>query len=380
MISTKFPYISTSIFAVMSKYSAEHNAINLSQGFPDFDCSPELISLINKHMKSGKNQYAPMEGILPLREIVCQKTEELYSYKYNSQTEVTITSGATEAIFASITAIVKEEDEVILFTPAYDSYVPAIKLNGGKPVFIQLKPPYYNIDWDEVQKFINPRTKMIIINSPHNPTGTILTAGDMEKLKKITAKTNIVILSDEVYEHIIFDGYEHQSVSRFPQLAERSIVISSFGKTYHSTGWKMGYCLAPAAIMAEIRKIHQFIVFAVNTPIQWALSEYLLKKEEYLNLGNFYQEKRDYFNNLLKDSNFIIRPSAGTYFQLLNYSKISDEKDTEFAMRITREFGVASIPVSVFYHENSDNKVLRFCFAKSNETMEKAAEKLLKIK
>lgn len=364
----------------MSKYSAEHNAINLSQGFPDFDCSPELISLINKHMKSGKNQYAPMEGILPLREIVCQKTEELYSYKYNSQTEVTITSGATEAIFASITAIVKEEDEVILFTPAYDSYVPAIKLNGGKPVFIQLKPPYYNIDWDEVQKFINPRTKMIIINSPHNPTGTILTAGDMEKLKKITAKTNIVILSDEVYEHIIFDGYEHQSVSRFPQLAERSIVISSFGKTYHSTGWKMGYCLAPAAIMAEIRKIHQFIVFAVNTPIQWALSEYLLKKEEYLNLGNFYQEKRDYFNNLLKDSNFIIRPSAGTYFQLLNYSKISDEKDTEFAMRITREFGVASIPVSVFYHENSDNKVLRFCFAKSNETMEKAAEKLLKIK
>ncbi|OFX46451.1 MAG: methionine aminotransferase [Bacteroidetes bacterium GWA2_30_7] len=379
MISSKFPYISTSIFAVMSRFANEHNAINLSQGFPDFECSPELVSLVNKHMKLGHNQYAPMEGLMPLREIICEKTEQLYSYKYNPETEVTITAGATQALFTAISALITEGDEVIVFSPAYDCYVPAIKLNGGVPVFLQLKPPYYKIDWDEVQRFINPHTKMIILNSPHNPTGAILSASDLEKLKKITAKTNIIILSDEVYEHIIFDGYEHQSVARFPELAQRSVIISSFGKTFHTTGWKMGYCLAPPHLTAEIRKIHQFIVFCVNTPIQWALSEILKNKDLYKELGCFYQQKRDYFNNLMKETKFVIRPSCGTYFQLMNYHKISDEKDTDFAFRLAKDYGVAAIPVSVFNHENTDNKTLRFCFAKSNETMERAAEKLMKL-
>lgn len=379
MINTKFPGVGTSIFAVMSKMAAEHNAINLSQGFPDFNCSPQLIKLVEKYMKQGYNQYAPMEGIMPLRERIVEKTEEIYSKKYNPVTEVTITSGATEALFSAITAFVREGDEVIVFEPAYDSYVPAITMNGGRPIYIQLKHPYYSIDWDVVQRSITSRTRMIILNSPHNPTGAIFSSGDLEKLKKITANSNIIILSDEVYEHIIFDGYEHQSVARFPQLAERSIIISSFGKTYHTTGWKLGYCLAPEELMKEFRKVHQFVVFAVNTPAQYAVSEYLKYKDDYLQLGAFYQEKRDYFLKLISGTKFTVRPSCGTYFQLLGYEKITNEKDNDFAERLTKEFGVASIPVSVFYHEKRQNNVLRFCFAKSNETLEKAAERLLKL-
>lgn len=378
-INSKLPNVGTTIFTVMSKLATDNNAINLSQGFPDFNCNEELVGLVNKYMLKGYNQYAPMAGLMSLREIIAEKTEDIYSAKYDPETEITITAGGTQAIFTAISAMIREGDEVIIFEPAYDCYKPAIELNGGKTIYLQLKAPLYSIDWEEVKKVINYRTKMIIINTPHNPTGSIMTAGDMAKLEKITRGTDIVIVSDEVYEHIIFDGYEHQSVARFPKLAERSFIISSFGKTYHATGWKIGYCVAPKKLMAEFRKVHQFVVFCVNTPIQYALAEFLKNKKNYLGLGNFYQKKRDYFNKMIKNSNFKFEPASGTYFQLLNYSEISKEKDSNFAIRLTKEFGIASIPVSMFYHHSIDNKMLRFCFAKKEETLEKAAEILNKI-
>ncbi len=379
LISSKLPNVGTSIFTVMSKFAADNNAINLSQGFPDFSCSEELIGLVNKYMLKGCNQYAPMAGLMSLREIIAEKTEDIYSAKYDPETEITITAGGTQAIFTAISAVIREGDEVIIFEPAYDCYQPAIELNGGKTIYMQLKAPHYLIDWEEVKKVINYHTKMIIINTPHNPSGSIMTAGDMAKLEKLTKGTEIVIISDEVYEHIIFDGYEHQSVARFPKLAERSFIISSFGKTFHATGWKMGYCVAPKKLMAEFRKVHQFLVFSCNTPIQHALAEFLKNKKNYAGLGIFYQKKRDYFISLIKDSKFTLEPSSGTYFQLLRYNGISKEKDTNFAVRLTKEFGIASIPISAFYHNAVDNKVLRFCFAKKEETLEKAAEILNKI-
>jgi len=376
-IKTKLPKVGTTIFTIMSKLAAEHNAINLAQGFPNFNCSEDLIVLVNKYMKKGFNQYAPMQGIMPLREEIAKKTEEIYSAKYNPDTEITITAGGTQALYTAITAVVKEGDEVILFGPAYDSYQPAIELNGGRAIYLHLN---YNIDWEAVKKVINYRTKMIIINTPHNPTGAILTANDMAKLEKLVKNTDILILSDEVYEHILFDDYEHQSVARFPKLAERSFIVSSFGKTYHTTGWKMGYCLAPKNLMAEFRKVHQFMVFSTNTPIQYALAEYLKNKDEYLDLSKFYQKKRDYFCKLLKGSKWVFTPALGTYFQLLSYKNISKEKDTDYAITLTKEYRIASIPVSVFYNVPVDNKLLRFCFAKDDETLEKAAEILHKIK
>jgi len=379
IIKSKLPKTGLSIFSKMSQLAAEHNAINLSQGFPDFPSSSELISLVNKHMKAGHNQYAPMPGILSLREVISHKIEELYSAKYNPESEITITSGGTQAIYAAITSLIKEGDEVIVFEPAYDCYVPAIELNGGIPVYVQLKAPDYSIDWNQVKKLVNQKTKMIIINTPHNPTGTIFSAKDMQALEKITKNTEIVILSDEVYEHIIFDGYEHQSVARYPKLAERSIIVFSFGKTYHNTGWKMGYCLAPATLMTELRKVHQFMVFSANTPIQYALAEYMQHEEKYKYLNSFYQEKRDFFINLLKGTKFKYTPALGSYFQLVSYSNISDESDVTFAEKLTEKGGVAAIPTSVFYHKTIDDKMLRFCFAKSNETLEKAAEKLHKF-
>jgi methionine transaminase len=379
LILSKLPNVGTTIFTVMSKLAVEHNAINLSQGFPDFNCDPELTALINKYMSSGHNQYAPMPGVIGLREILAQKTEELYQVKYDPDKEITITSGATQAIFTAITAIIREGDEVIIFEPAYDCYQPAIELNGGKTIYLQLKTPGYYIDWEEVKKMINHHTKMIIINTPHNPTGSILSSEDMKVLEKLTKNTDIVIISDEVYEHIIFDGKEHQSAARFPGLAERSFIISSFGKTFHATGWKIGYCVAPENLMAEFRKVHQFLVFSTNTPIQFALAEYLKKKENYINLGKFYQAKRDHFIKRISDSKFTFTPAAGTYFQLLNYKKISKEKDKEFAVRLTKEFGLASIPVSVFYHGKANSNVLRFCFAKKEETLDRAAEIINKI-
>ncbi len=378
-IKSKLPKTGTTIFTVMSALAAEHNAINLAQGFPDFACSNKLIDLVHHYMKSGMNQYAPMPGVMKLREKIAAKTQELYSAVYNPDTEITITPGGTHALYAAISAFVGEDDEVIIIEPCYDSYLPAIKVNGGRAIFAELKYPNYKVNWDEVKKLVTYKTKMIIINTPHNPTGTTLGAQDLMKLEKIVKNSEIIVLSDEVYEHIIFDGVEHQSVARYPKLAERSIIVSSFGKTYHTTGWKMGYVLAPANLMVEFRKVHQFMCFSANTPIQYAIADYLDDKDAYLELGNFYQEKRDYFRSLVKGSRFKILPCEGSYFQLLGYNKITQEKDTEFAVRLTKEHKIAAIPTSVFYHQSVDNQVLRFCFAKQNETLEKAAEKIMKI-
>lgn len=378
-IQSKLPNTGTSIFAVMSQLAAEHNALNLSQGFPDFDCSEKLKDLVTHYIKKGFNQYAPMPGILPLRNAIAEKTEYFYSASYNPDNEITVCAGATEALFAAITAFVREGDEVIVFEPAYDSYVPAIILNGGTPIYANLKAPDFKVNWDEVQKMINQRTRMIIINSPHNPTGSMMNADDMKRLEKLTKNTNIIIISDEVYEHIVFDNLEHQSICRYPKLAERSLVISSFGKTFHTTGWKMGYCVAPENLTKEFRKAHQFIVFACNTPIQYAIADFLQNKNDYMGIDAMYQQKRDYFNNLVIKSRFKLTPSNGTYFQLLDYSAISSENEMDFAVRLTKEFGIASVPVSAFYHKKTDNKILRFCFAKSEETLKKAAEILCKI-
>lgn len=378
-VKSKLPKTGTTIFTVMTALANEHQAINLAQGFPDFLCSPRLVDLVYHYMKEGMNQYAPMPGVMKLREKIAAKTEELYSAVYDPEKEITVTPGGTHALYAAITAFVKEGDEVIIIEPCYDSYIPAIELNGGRPVFAELKYPDYRVDWNEVKKLVNYKTKMIIINTPHNPSGTTLNAQDMQRLEKIVRNTEIIVLSDEVYEHIIFDKVEHQSVARYPKLAERSIIVSSFGKTYHTTGWKTGYVLAPANLTTEFRKVHQFICFSANTPIQYALADYLDDKSAYLELAAFYQEKRDFFQKLLKGSKFKILPCEGSYFQLLNYSKVTQEKDTEFAVRLTKEFKVASIPTSVFYHKNIDNQVLRFCFAKQNETLEKAAEQLHKL-
>lgn len=377
-IKSKLPKVGTTIFTVMSALANEHKAINLSQGFPNFEASEELISLVHQYMKKGMNQYAPMQGILPLRERIAEKTEELYGARYSPDSEITITSGGTQAIYTAITAMIREGDEVIVLEPAYDCYVPAIELAGGVPIYVSLKAPDYTIDWNAVKKVVSQRTRMIIINTPHNPAGTIMTPKDMKELEKITSNSEITIVSDEVYEHILFDGVRHESVMRYPKLAERSFVVFSFGKTYHTTGWKMGYCLAPANLMTEFRRVHQFVVFCANSPIQYALADFM-KNKNYLELPKFYQEKRDYFLKLLAGSKFKFKPAAGSYFQLLDYSAITREKDTDYAIRLTKENGVASIPTSVFYHEPVDQKLLRFCFAKTNETLEMAAEKLLKV-
>jgi len=378
-LHSKLPKVGATIFSEMSALAAKENALNLSQGFPDFECSPNLVELVCKAMKSGHNQYAPMAGLMSLREMIAEKTERLYSGKYNPETEITITAGATQAIFTAIAATLNEGDEVIIFTPAYDCYEPAIDLVGAKAVYVQLKAPEYRINWDEVKKVINQRTKMVIINTPHNPTGSILNGQDLAQLEKLLDKSDILVLSDEVYEHIIFDGYEHQSVARFPKLAERSFIISSFGKTYHTTGWKVGYCLAPAALMKEFRKTHQYNVFSVHTPSQVAYSEFLKNEEAYLGLRDFYQSKRDLFKRLIEGSRFTMNHTAGSYFQVLGFEGISEESDVDFAKRLTVEHKIAAIPISVFYNRPIDHKVLRFCFAKQDETLKRAAEIITSI-
>ncbi len=378
-VISKLPQTGTSVFAVMTQLAREHDAINLSQGFPDFPVSEKLIELVTLHMRKGHNQYAPMPGLPLLRERIAEKTQALYGAQYHPDTEITVTAGATQAIFTAISAFVREEDEVIVFEPAYDSYVPAIKLNGGVPIVSQLKLPDYSIIWDEVKKQVSSRTKMIIINSPHNPSGSILSASDMAELEKLTRNTGIIILSDEVYEHIIFDGKKHESVCSYPGLAERSLVTCSFGKTFHATGWKTGYCVAPENLMKEFRKSHQFIVFCSNTPVQHALADFIEDQANYQGLEAFYQQKRDFFINALKGSRFEWIPASGTYFQLLNYSKISEEEEMAFAQRLTREYKVAGVPTSSFYSKTANNSMLRFCFAKSDETLEKAAGILCKI-
>ena len=378
-INSKLPGTKTSIFSVMSKMANDHNAINLSQGFPNFETDQQLKDLVSKAMNDGYNQYPPDSGVQELREQISLKIKSLYGKEYDVNSEITVTSGATEALYTAITAFVHKGDEVIVLKPAYDTYEPTIKLSGGIPVQIQLKGENYKVDWDEVKSAITSKTKMIIINSPHNPSGTILTENDMLKLQDILSDTNIILLSDEVYEHLIFDKEQHQSASKFPELSERAIVCASFGKTFHNTGWKTGYCVAPENLMKEIRKIHEVTVFSVNHPMQRAYAEYLKNPANYLDLSKFYQSKRDLFLNLIKDSKFTYTPSLGTYYQLLNFSEITDEKDVTFAERLLKENGLASIPVSVFNINNKDNKQLRFCFAKTDETLEKAAEILCRL-
>ncbi|PTM10737.1 MAG: methionine aminotransferase [Bacteroidetes bacterium] len=371
---SKLPDLETTIFSVMSALAHKHNAVNLSQGFPNFKSDQHLIDLVNKAMNAGHNQYAPMPGTLRLRQAIANKFELLYNSSYNPETEITVTSGATQAIYSAITAFVKPNDEVIVFRPAYDSYVPSVELSGGKVVSIQMQHPNYAIDWSEVQSKITSKTKMIIINTPHNPSGTILSKNDMLQLQTLTEGTNILVLSDEVYEHLIFDGEQHQSACLFSGLKARSFITASFGKTFHNTGWKIGYACAPKELMDEFRKVHQFNVFSVNHPIQIALSEYLETPSHYQELSGLFQQKRDFFLGLIKDSRFKFTPSKGTYFQSLDYSEITNKNDVEFAKELTIEKGIASIPISVFNLNKLDHKALRFCFAKTDDTLIKAAK------
>jgi methionine aminotransferase len=376
---SKLPNLGLTIFSEMTRLANDVDAINLSQGFPDFEADPELFTLVSNYMQQGCNQYAPMQGVALLRERIADKVQGLYRVSYDPASEITVTSGATEALFAAITAVVGPDDEVLVFEPAFDSYVPVIELCGGIPVYVQLKFPDYSVDWDAVRDAISERTKLIILNFPHNPTGAVLREEDITNLTQIVEDTNIVIVSDEVYEHIIYDGYPHLSLAAYPELASRSFVISSFGKTYHVTGWKIGYCLARGRLSKELQKIHQYLTFASNTPVQHALADFMLKKDVYLQLPAFYQQKRDLFQSALQASRFKPLPCHGTYFQMVDYSSITGESDIEFARRLTVDYGVAAIPPSVFYHRKNDYNVLRFCFAKKDETLEEAGEKLCAV-
>ncbi|QEC80330.1 methionine aminotransferase [Mucilaginibacter ginsenosidivorax] len=378
-VVSKLPQTGTTIFTVMSALANEVGAINLSQGFPDYNCSADLIGLVNKAMNDGHNQYAPMAGVMSLRERIAEKTEKLYGAVYNPETEITITAGGTQAIFTAISAVIHPNDEVIIFEPAFDCYAPAIKLMGGVVKSLPLEPPNYRIAWDMVKRLINHKTKMIILNSPQNPTATILHKEDIDELSALVKNQDILILSDEVYEHLIYDGQTHHSMARYPDLQQRSFIVASFGKPFHATGWKVGYCMAPAYLMQEFRKIHQFLVFAVNTPIQYAIAEHLKNEETYTGLPEFFQQKRDYFRQGLQQTRFELLPCYGSYFQSVRYSNITDEKDADFVLRLTKEFGVAAIPVSAFYSKGIDHHVLRFCFAKRQETLDKAVDRLLKV-
>lgn len=378
-IQSKLPTVGTNIFSVMSALANEHGAINLSQGFPDFDCPVELQERVNFHLKNGKNQYVPMAGVPLLRKQLAKKMEQTYGHRINSETEITITAGATQALFTAITAFVHPGDEVILIEPAYDSYRPAIELAGGIPVIYELHGPDYQIDWQRFGKLISTKTKMIVINTPHNPIGKVRSAEDIRALEELTNGTDILILSDEVYEHLIYDGKKHQSVLRFPALFKRSLLVYSFGKTFHSTGWKMGYCVGPESLMREFRKVHQFNVFSCNSFVQYGIADYLDNPETYQQLPEFYQQKRDFFQKELIGSALKPLASEGSYFQLYDYSAMSDLGDKAFAKYLTTEIGVAVIPVSAFYSSGRDEKVVRFCFAKKEETLAAAGKLLRKI-
>lgn len=379
MIRSKLPQVGVTIFTRMTQLANQHGAHNLSQGFPEFDVPSGLMDLVEKHMRAGNNQYAPMQGVPTLREQIALKVSELYGASVDPETEVTVTSGATEALYAAISAVVHPGDAVIVIEPAYDAYIPIVQLNGGQPICHEMKFPDYRIDWDAVADAVSHKARLIILNSPHNPTGTILTAEDLATLREVVRNTDTIIVSDEVYEHIIFDDHPHQSLLRDPELAARSFVISSFGKTYHATGWKIGYCIAPAYLTQELRRIHQFLTFSSPTPMQLAFADFLKQKEVYRELQVFYQDKRDTFLALIENTRFKPLPCRGTYFQLLDYSALSDTPDTQFAEHLTVEHGVAAIPISAFYQSETDNKVLRFCFAKKDNTLKKAAEILCKI-
>ena len=373
-IKSKLPNVGTTIFTIMSALAQEHNAINLSQGFPDFDVDQKLKDLINYYVQNGYNQYAPMSGVLELRRAIRNKKQLLYGIDLNPESEITITNGATEAIFSTITALVNKGDEVIIFEPAYDCYVPAIELCGGIPVPIKYTFPSFTIDWNEVEHAITSKTRMIIINTPHNPSGSVLNKEDIATLEHLTDKTNILVLSDEVYQHLIYDGLRHESVFYYPNLYSRSIISMSFGKTFHATGWRIGYVIAPPELTSEIRKVHQYNTFSINRPLQHALAQYLEDPEHFLTLPSFYQEKRDLFTSLISDSKFDLLPCNGTYFMLASFDRISKLPDQDFARWLTKTHGVAVIPMSSFYSNQTDNKIIRFCFAKKEETLITASE------
>jgi methionine transaminase len=378
-IQSKLPNVGTTIFTVMSVLAAENKAINLGQGFPDFPMSEELVALVNEAMQAGHNQYVHMNGYVPLRESIAEKVEYLYKTKVNPDTQITVTPGGTYALYTALTTILSPGDEVIVFEPAYDSYIPSIEVNGAKAVRVSLTFPEYQIDWKVVKTKITERTRGIMINSPHNPTGSVLGKDDIEQLRSITKDTQIVVISDEVYEHLIFDDKQHESILKYPDLLERSFVSFSFGKVYHCTGWKLGYSISSEALMKEFRKIHQYNAFCCDTPKQVALSTFLKGRENYLQLGAFLQKKRDYFQKLMSQSRFEALPSYGSYFQIYSYKNISDETEREIATRLTKERGVATIPVSAFYTEETNNQVLRFCFCKKDSTLEDAANRLVRL-
>ncbi|HEY1115623.1 MAG TPA: methionine aminotransferase [Chitinophagaceae bacterium] len=378
-IKSKLPHVGTTIFTVMSSLAAQHNAINLGQGFPDFPMNEELAELVNGAMKSGHNQYTHMNGYIPLREALAEKVQYLYGASINPDTQITVTPGGTYALYTAFATILQPGDEVIIFEPAYDCYIPQIELTGAKAVTIDLTFPEYSIDWNIVRSMVTERTRAIVINSPHNPTGAVLGEEDIAQLRAIVKDTQIIIISDEVYEHLIFDGLQHQSILKYPELLERSFVSFSFGKVYHATGWKLGYSIASPYLMAEFRKIHQFNAFTCDTPKQVALATFLKKREHYLGLGSFLQQKRDYFQNLMAHTRLKALPSHGSYFQSYSYAGLSEEPEKEYAIRLTKEHGVATIPVSAFYQHEVNNSVLRFCFAKREATLEAAVERLVKL-
>ena len=375
-LKSRLPQVGTTIFSVMSALAQEHQAVNLGQGFPDFDCDPELLGAVNLAMQQGHNQYPPMPGVLALREAVVQKIERLYGRRYDVGTEVTITAGATQAILSSILALVHPGDEVIVLTPSYDSYEPNIALAGGTTIHVPLTPGTFRPDFARISAALSPRTRAILINTPHNPSATVWSVDDMLQLQSLLAPTNVMVISDEVYEHMVFDDQQHQSVCRFADLAARSVVVSSFGKTFHVTGWKVGYVVAPAAIMAEFRKVHQFNVFTVNTPMQWALARYMDEPKPYLQLPAFYQAKRDLFRAGLSSTRFKLLPSQGSYFQCVDYRGISDQSEADFCRWLTKEVGVAAIPLSAFYPDRFEQGLVRFCFAKKESTLQLALERL----
>ncbi|MFX1671944.1 pyridoxal phosphate-dependent aminotransferase [Paraburkholderia sp. A2WS-5] len=376
---SRLPDVGTTIFTVMSALAAEKGAVNLGQGFPDFDCDSRIVDAVAQAMRDGHNQYPPMAGMAVLREAIAEKVANIYGHRYDANTEITVTAGATQALLTAILCAVHPGDEVIVVEPTYDSYLPSIELAGGKPVFVTLEAPDYAIPFDRLAAAITPKTRLILINTPHNPTGTVWRAEDMRKLEEIVRGTNVLILSDEVYEHMVYDGQPHESVARYPELAARSFIVSSFGKTFHVTGWKVGYVAAPAPLTAEFRKVHQFNVFTVNTPMQVGLAQYLRDPKPYLELPAFYQNKRDFFRAGLANSRFKLLPCQGTYFQCVDYSAISDLPEAEFSKWLTAEIGVAAIPVSAFYQEPHESGVVRFCFAKQESTLATALERLVRL-
>ena len=378
-VQSKLPAGGVTIFSVMSRLADDVGAINLGQGFPDFNCSPRLIDAVERAMRAGHNQYAPMLGAYALREALARKIELLYGRRYDPATEICVTSGATEGLFSTLTALVRPGDDVLVFQPAYDSYAPAIQLSGGTPVYVTLRRPDYRIDWDQVRRAVTPHTRVILLNSPHNPTGMVLDQDDTRELERVLEHTGAFVVSDEVYEHIVFDGARHESMARSPVIAERAVVISSFGKTYHTTGWKIGYCAAPQALAAEVARVHQWVTYAVNTPIQRAYAEMVTQDPMCTEVTAFYQAKRDLFLRLIEGSRFRPLACRGTFFQVVDYSEITDEHDADFAIRLTKEHGVAAIPISPFLSGVEPGPVLRFCFAKRNETLEAAAERLRKV-